>query len=73
MNKTEQNLRDLWDMMKGIDERARQTILANNGHISTPDEAFRNHLKDAAKRTWKLFYDTVPNAKEILESADAYK
>ncbi|MBO5491641.1 MAG: TRAP transporter substrate-binding protein [Desulfovibrio sp.] len=64
---------DLWEMMKGIDQKARETILAHNGHITTPDEAFRNHLKEAAKRTWKLFYDTVPNAKEILESADAYR
>lgn len=64
---------DLWDMMKGIDENATKTILSHKGHITTPDEPFRNHLKEAAKRTWKLFYDTVPNAQQILKSADAYK
>ena len=30
-------------------------------------------MQDAGKRSWKLFYDTVPNAKEILDSAAAYR
>ena len=30
-------------------------------------------IPNQGKRSWKLFYDTVPNAKEILESAASYR
>jgi hypothetical protein len=30
-------------------------------------------MVEAGKRSWKLFYDTVPNAREILESAESYR
>ena len=30
-------------------------------------------LVAAGQKTWKLFYDTVPNAKEILDSVKQYK
>ena len=30
-------------------------------------------MAEAGKRSWKLFYDTVPNAQEILDSAASYR
>ena len=50
-----------------------ETIKAAGGTVTTPDKAFHDYMVEAGKRSWKLFYDTVPNAKEILESAAAYR
>ena len=64
---------DIWQMVEAGDAKAIETIKAAGGTVTTPDKAFRDYMVEAGKRSWKLFYDTVPNAKEILESADAYR
>ncbi|MDR1828408.1 MAG: TRAP transporter substrate-binding protein [Methylobacteriaceae bacterium] len=63
----------VWDLMAEVEKKAVEDITKGGGTISEPNEEFRKALQEAGARSWKLFYDTVPNAKEILESADAYK
>ena len=64
---------DIWKMVAAGDEKAKQTIIAANGHITTPSKEFHDYMAEAGKRSWKLFYDTVPNAQEILDSAASYR
>ena len=64
---------DIWKMVAEGDEKAKQTIIAANGHITTPSKEFHDYMVEAGKRSWKLFYDTVPNAQEILDSAASYR
>ena len=64
---------DVWAMVKEGDEKAKETILANKGHINTPSKEFHEYLVEAGKRSWKLFYDTVPNCQAILDSAASYR
>ena len=52
---------------------AVKTITEAGGHVSEPSPELHKFMQDAGKRSWKLFYDTVPNAKEILDSADSYR
>ena len=63
----------VWKLMAKIEEDAQKQITDGGGTVSKPSPEFREAMKDAGKRSWKLFYDTVPNAKEILESAESYK
>lgn len=63
----------VWDLLADLETAAVKTIAAGGGKVSNPSEEFRQALRDAGKRSWKLFYDTVPNAREILESAAGYK
>lgn len=64
---------DVWAMVKQGDEKAKQTIIAGKGHITTPSKEFHDYLVEAGKRSWKLFYDTVPNCQAILDSAASYR
>ena len=64
---------DVWAMVKEGDEKAKATILANKGHINTPGKEFHDYMAEAGKRSWKLFYDTVPNCQAILDSAASYR
>ena len=64
---------DVWVMVKEGDEKAKETILANKGHINTPSKEFHDYMAEAGKRSWKLFYDTVPNCQAILDSAASYR
>ncbi|WP_035064031.1 TRAP transporter substrate-binding protein [Nitratidesulfovibrio termitidis] len=63
----------VWNLMAQLEKNAVKTIEENKGTVSTPTPEFHDAMKAAGKRSWKLFYDTVPNAKEILESAESYK
>lgn len=63
----------VWDLMSELEGKAIAEIEKEGGKIARPSEEFHKAMVDAGKRSWKLFYDTVPNAKEILESADSYK
>lgn len=63
----------VWDLMAELEGKAIGDIEKEGGKISKPSADFHNAMVEAGKRSWKLFYDTVPNAKEILESADSYK
>ena len=61
----------VWNEMAKIDKESEAVILANKGHITTPDAAFRKYMHEAGERTWELFRKTVPNCQEILDSAAA--
>lgn len=63
----------VWDLMGNLEKEAVKTITEGGGAVSSPDKAFHDGMVEAAKRSWKLFYDTVPNARDILESAATYK
>ena len=63
----------VWDLMDKLEKEAVAKITAEGGKINTPSAEFKQAMIDAGKRSWKLFYDTVPNAKEILDSAESYK
>ena len=63
----------VWDLMGKLEKDAVEKITAGGGKISEPTPQFRAAMQEAGKRSWKLFYDTVPNAGEILDSAAAYK
>ena len=64
---------DVWKMAADVEKKAVDEVTKGNGKIVTPDPAFKDALVKAGQGTWKLFYDTVPNAKEILESVKQYK
>lgn len=61
------------DLVEKVDADAVKTITEAGGHVSEPSPELHKFMQDAGKRSWKLFYDTVPNAKEILDSADSYR
>ena len=63
----------VWTEMEKIDRESEKVILANKGHITTPDKPFRDHMVKAAEQTWNLFRETVPNCQEILDSAAALR
>ena len=63
----------VWDLVEKVDTDAVKTITEAGGHVSEPSPELRKFMQDAGKRSWKLFYDTVPNAKDILDSAAAYR
>ena len=64
---------DVWKMVAEGDEKAKQTIIDGKGHVTMPSKEFRDYMAEAGKRSWKLFYDTVPNAQAILDSAASYR
>ena len=63
----------VWDLMGKLEEDAQKKIVAGGGKISKPTPEFHKSMQEAGARSWKLFYDTVPNAKEILDSAASYR
>jgi TRAP-type C4-dicarboxylate transport system substrate-binding protein len=63
----------VWDEMAKLEKEAQQKIVSGGGKISTPSPEFQKGMQEAGARSWKLFYDTVPNAKEILDSAASYR
>lgn len=64
---------DVWKMVAEGEKQAVDIITKGGGHISEPTPAFRESLVKAGQESWKLFYETVPNAKEILDSAARYR
>ena len=64
---------DVWKMAADNEKKAIEEITKGGGKIVTPSPEFKKALAAAGQATWKLFYDTVPNAKEILESVNQYK
>jgi tripartite ATP-independent transporter DctP family solute receptor len=63
----------VWDLMAKLEADAQQKITSGGGKISKPTPEFLKAMQEAGARSWKLFYDTVPNAKEILDSAATYR
>lgn len=64
---------DVWKLVAEGDKQALETITAGKGVVTTPSKEFHDYMVAAGKRSWKLFYDTVPNAKAILDSAESYR
>ena len=64
---------DVWEIVAKGEKQAVDTITKGGGKISEPSPAFREALAKAGQESWKLFYETVPNAKEILDSAARYR
>ena len=64
---------DVWKMVADGDEEAKRTIEKGKGRITVPTKEFHDYMVEAGRRSWKLFYDTVPNAQEILDSAASYR
>ncbi len=64
---------DIWKMAEEGQKKAVEEITKGGGKIVNPNPEFKAALKKAGEGTWKLFYDTVPNAKEILDSVKQYK
>ena len=63
----------VWDLMGKIEAESQKKIAEGGGKVSKPSPEFHAAMKEAGARSWKLFYDTVPNAKAILDSAASYK
>ena len=64
---------DVWKLVAEGEKKSIETIQAGGGKVSTPSPEFHKALVKAGEGTWKLFYDTVPNAKEILASVKQYQ
>ena len=62
----------VWGLAESGDAKAVKVITEAGGKVAEPSPELRAHMVDAAKRSWQLFYETVPNAKEILDSAASY-
>jgi len=64
---------DVWKLVGEGEKKAIEKIQAGGGKVATPSPEFHKALVKAGEGTWKLFYDTVPNAKEILASVKQYQ
>lgn len=63
----------VWNLVEKVDVDAAKTITEAGSHVSEPPPELHKFMQDAGKRSWKLFYDTVPNAREILDSAGFHR
>ena len=64
---------DVWKMAAEGEKKAIEEIKKGGGTINEPSPELKAALVKAGQQTWELFYKTVPNAKEILESVNQYK
>lgn len=64
---------DIWKIVAEGEKKAEETITAGGGKVSHPSPEFHKAMQAAGQESWKLFYETVPNAKEILDSAASYR
>ena len=64
---------DVWKMAADVEKKAIEEITKGGGKIGNPSPELKAALVKAGQDTWQLFYKTVPNAKEILESVKQYK
>ena len=64
---------DVWKMAAEVEKKAIEEIKKGGGTISEPSPEMKAALVKAGQQTWELFYKTVPNAKEILDSVKQYK
>jgi tripartite ATP-independent transporter DctP family solute receptor len=67
----------VWDLMADLEKKAIKEITDGGGKISDPSPEFKTAMREAGKRSWKLFTEPgpnfVPNAVEILQSAESYR
>ena len=63
---------DVWQMAEAGEKKAIEEVIRGGGKINNPSPELKKALNQAGEKTWKLFYDTVPNAKEIIDSAKSY-
>jgi tripartite ATP-independent transporter DctP family solute receptor len=64
---------DVWKLVTKEEKEIPEQIAKAGAKIADLSPEFRKQVVAAGQRSWKLFYDTVPNAKEILESANKYR
>ena len=69
---------ECWANAIAIDDKAAKEVIAHKGRVVEPTPDLKKFMKEAGERSWSLFTDPksknyVPNAKEILDSAAAYK
>ncbi len=70
---------DIWKLLEEVDVKAAEEIKSHGGTISEPTPAMKEHMAQAAKKTWTMFTDPsreksyVPNAKAIFEAAASFK
>ena len=64
---------DVWKMAADVEKKAIEEIKKGGGKIAEPSPEMKAALVKAGQQTGELFYKTVPNAKEILESVKQYK
>jgi len=64
---------DVWKMAAESEKKAIEEIKKGGGTITEATPEMKAALLKAGQDTWQLFYKTVPNAKEILESVKQYK
>lgn len=69
---------ETWANAEKIDAAAIKEIKDHNGSVSEPTPELHKFMQEAGVRSWSLFTDPkssnyVPNAKEILESANSYR
>ena len=64
---------DVWKMAAEGEKKAIEEIKKGGGKINEPSPEMKAALVKAGQQTWDLFYKTVPNAKEILDSVKQYK
>ena len=69
----------VWKHVEEVDVKAAEEIKANGGTISEPTQAMKDHMAEAAKRTWTMFTDAsrdktyLPNAQAIFDKAASFK
>ena len=69
----------VWKLVEEVDKKAAEEIKSNGGTISEPTQAMKDHMAEAAKRTWTMFTDAsrektyVPNAQAIFDKAASFK
>ena len=69
----------VWKLVKEVDAKSAEEIKANGGTVSEPTQAMKDHMVEAAKRTWTMFTDPtrektyVPNAQAIFDKAASFK
>jgi tripartite ATP-independent transporter DctP family solute receptor len=64
---------DVWKMAAEVEAKAIEEVKKGGGTIVDPAPEFKAALRKAGEGTWVLFEKTVPNYKEILDSANQYK
>jgi tripartite ATP-independent transporter DctP family solute receptor len=64
---------DIWKLVARDEQAIPEELTKAKAKVAPLSPELKQAVLDAGHRTWKLFYDTVPNAKDILDSATQYR
>ncbi len=69
---------EAWANAEKVDQHAIKEILDHGGTVSDPSPELHKYMVEAGQRSWQLFLDPkstnyVPNAQEIIDSANSYR